>query len=155
MKTYILTGLLCWAAVKTAAQEVASVHFPKDRVGQEDIRSLTGQADEPLAGRLVFTYSYEQEDATVCTIAPRMMGDSWRIQFAVRDGILRDLKVPESVGDLGVFIPEYLLERRLTRFLLGDYPSAEEAHEVLEQVWAAGYEHAFLVKYTDGIRSLQ
>ncbi len=155
MKTYILTGFLCWAAIKTAAQEVASVHFPQDRAGQEDIRSLSGLTAEPVAGPLVVTYSYEQEDATVCTIAPRTMGDSWRIQFAVRDGILRDPKAPGAIDGLGVFIPEYLLERRLTRFLLGDYQSVEEGHEALEQVWAAGYEHAFLVKYTDGIRSLQ
>jgi len=84
------------------------------------------------------------------TTAPRLNGTYYKVQLAAVSNF-----VPErfsAVESLGRVDTELILSRNLTRVLLADYFSLDQARNIVEQAQAKGFGSAYVVEYIDGER---
>jgi hypothetical protein len=117
-------------------------------------------AGEPAAKKTLSTkavnhteaFSYRIGEQDLCTVAPRLSGDVYRIQLDVNRGYSEEVPVVESLSRFGDIYPEYLLNKSLTRLMMGNFVSFDAASSALDFCWKQGFEHAFVVKYSDGFR---
>ncbi|MCG8329829.1 MAG: hypothetical protein MI974_19190 [Chitinophagales bacterium] len=84
------------------------------------------------------------------TTAPRLNGTYYKVQLAAV-GTYKAERFG-NVASLGRIDTELILSRNLTRVLLADYYSLEEARGIVQQAKANGYSGAYVVEYKDGER---
>ncbi|MCB0580056.1 MAG: hypothetical protein KDD10_12205 [Phaeodactylibacter sp.] len=84
------------------------------------------------------------------TSAPRHQGTYYKIQLAAV-GTFQENRF-SNVAALGRIDTELILARGLTRVLLADFFSLQEARSALQQVKSKGYSGAYIVEYVDGER---
>ena len=84
--------------------------------------------------------------------SPRHTGVYYKIQLVALRKFNPKNKKFQSIKDLGRFDTEELVERNITRVLLAEFFSQEEARDALEQVQDNGFARAFIVQYEDGER---
>ncbi len=151
MKT-IFTCAFCISLFCNAiGQEMASLTVPyKTSVLAGEITSNKPAGTKAVNHTEAFSYRVGEQD--LCTVAPRLSGDVYRIQLDVNRGYSEEVPVVESLSRFGDIYTEYLLNKSLTRLLMGNFVSFEAASSTLELCWKQGFEHAFVVKYTDGFR---
>jgi len=91
-----------------------------------------------------------QDNREYQTTAPRLNGTYYKVQLAAVGNF-----IPErfsNVESLGRIDTELILSRNLTRVLLADYFSLEQARKVAQQAKGKGFGSAYVVEYKDGER---
>src|SRR5690606_19008349 len=68
-------------------------------------------------------FSYRIGEQDLCTVAPRLSGDVYRIQLDVNRGYSEEVPVVEPLNRFGDIYPEYLLNKSLTRLMMGNFVS--------------------------------
>lgn len=151
MKT-IFTCVLCFSLFCHAiGQDMAALAVPyKTSVFSGEPAAKKVSKTKSVNHTEAFSYRIGEQD--LCSVSPRLSGNVYRIQLDVRRGYAEEVPVLESLVKFGDIYPEYLLSKSLTRLMLGNFVSFESASSALEVCWKQGYEHAFVVKYTDGFR---
>ncbi|NJK84043.1 MAG: SPOR domain-containing protein, partial [Saprospiraceae bacterium] len=86
------------------------------------------------------------------TDAPRLAGTYYKVQLVALANFKRTDKRYDQVRNLGRIDYEFIKDKGLTRVLLGDYSSKEEADGMLDTATKKGFRNAFIVKYQDGER---
>jgi hypothetical protein len=84
--------------------------------------------------------------------SPRYKGVYYKIQVTALAQPNLDIPLFDSIRSLGLLTDEYLIDRNLSRVLLGDFFNLQEASSILQQVWLDGFPEAYLVKYENGSR---
>jgi hypothetical protein len=96
--------------------------------------------------------SYRLGDMDLCTIAPVLSQETFRVQFTVMEGFYNDFHQFVAERAYGEVYPEYVLNKNRTRYLLGEFYRIEDAKFALERLINLGHNHAFIVKYQEGQR---
>lgn len=86
------------------------------------------------------------------TTAPRHSGVYFKIQLVALKRFNPKSKKFVAINDLGRFDTEKLVKKNITRVLLAEFFSQEEAVDALETVKDSGFPRAFIVQYEDGER---
>jgi tetratricopeptide (TPR) repeat protein/cell division septation protein DedD len=86
------------------------------------------------------------------TNAPKHSGIYYKIQLTAVKKYNPDHKKIKKAADLGRIDTEELVEQKMTRILVGDFFSEDDAKNALSQVHSKGIDAAFVVKYEDGVR---
>lgn len=112
----------------------------KGNAGKEDSYIVRGKSKE--------------DNFEIVTSAPRHQGIYYRIQLSAVKKYDANAEVYNSVKEM---VPmeiqtEFIVDKKLTRVLIGDFFTKEEALAALEQVQSKGFERAFVVQYEDGER---
>lgn len=89
--------------------------------------------------------NYEYE-----TAAPRLQGTYYKVQLAAVGTYIPERF--DNVSTLGRLDTERIMQRNLTRVLLGDYSSIDQARSIMKQAQSKGYSGAYVVEYKDGER---
>lgn len=89
--------------------------------------------------------NYEYE-----TAAPRLQGTYYKVQLAAVGTYIPERF--DNVSSLGRLDTERIIQRKLTRVLVGDFFSLDQARSMLKQIQSKGYSGAYLVEYKDGER---
>ncbi len=79
-------------------------------------------------------------------------GSYYKIQLIAVKTYRPDHKRYRNIKNLARIDTEYFSDQDVTRVLLSDFFSKDEARDMLEQVQERGFESAFIVKYADGRR---
>ena len=89
----------------------------------------------------------------IVTAAPRRMGEYYKIQLiAVKEFDANHVRY-RPVENMGRLDTEYIIEKKLTRVLLAEYHSFDEAQADLRKVRQnKNFERAYIIKYIDGER---
>jgi hypothetical protein len=151
MKT-IFTCAFCISLFCNAiGQEMAALAIPyKTSVLAGEAKTKKAPRTKAVNHTEAFSYRIGEQD--LCTVAPRLGGDVYRIQLDVNRGYSEEVPVVESLARFGDIYPEYLLNKSLTRLMMGNFVSFDAASSALDICWKQGFEHAFVVKYSDGFR---
>ncbi|KAA3631352.1 MAG: hypothetical protein DWQ02_16505 [Bacteroidetes bacterium] len=86
------------------------------------------------------------------TNAPKHSGVYFKIQITAVRKYNPDHKKIKKASDLGRIDTEEISGENLTRVLVGDFFSQDEAINALSDIQSGGNDKAFIVKYEDGIR---
>lgn len=124
-------------------------------LGQLETRSTlpTGMENTFNPGKKdIKAYSYRTGHSDLCTIAPVYEGVIYRVQFTVLEGFYNDFSQFVAERAVGDVYPEYVLNKNLTRYLVGDFANMAEARNALDRLVHIGHPHAFIVRYADGQR---
>ncbi len=97
-------------------------------------------------------YIIREDNFSIVTAAPRYNGAYYRVQLAALRKYNPDSENFRIVKELGTLHTEYINERKLTRVLLGDFFSQEEATAALNLARKHGFEGAYIVGYEDGVK---
>lgn len=84
--------------------------------------------------------------------APRHQGEYFKVQLIAIDKFNAEEARFKKVADLGRFDTEFILDKKLSRVLLADFYSMDEAKQILKKVKSLGFPRAFIVHYKDGER---
>ncbi|MCB0661226.1 MAG: PD40 domain-containing protein [Saprospiraceae bacterium] len=86
------------------------------------------------------------------TNAPRHQGDYYKIQIQAIDKFDKSSSRYDWVRKKGRLDSEYILNKGLTRVLVADFFTFDEAKILLREIQRNGFDRAFIVKYTNGER---
>jgi hypothetical protein len=84
------------------------------------------------------------------TAAPRLNGTYYKVQLAAVGTFRADRF--SNVESLGRIDTELIISRNLTRVLIADFFTIEQAERVVQQAKEQGYSSAYVVEYIDGER---
>ena len=84
--------------------------------------------------------------------SPRYKGVYYKIQVTALAQPNLDIPLFNAIRSLGFLTEEYLIDKNLSRVLLGDFFNLGEATTNLQSVWLNGFPEAYLVKYENGSR---
>lgn len=98
------------------------------------------------------SYIIKDENYSIVTSAPRHSGVYYRVQMVALKKYNPDDKAFKVVKEMGELVTEYITERDLTRVLLGDYFTQQEAVAALDLVKKHGFKGAYVIQYEDGVR---
>lgn len=152
-KLFNLLFALTVCAYATNAQDMAMASIDHNMLSP---KGTVGPTNPTLAksSKTIFKFSYVAGTEEICAISPREKGTTYRIQFTAKDKIDQSLEAYKDLLPIGDIYPEFVFNKKATRYMLGDFTYFGDATYTLEKVWASGYEHAFIVTYVDGLRSL-
>ncbi len=94
----------------------------------------------------------KEDNYEIVTSAPRHDGVYYRIQLAAVKKYDPDASTFKTVKEMGALQSEFIVEKKLTRVLLGDYFTTDEATAALNLVKQQGFPKAFVVQYENGER---
>jgi len=106
----------------------------------------------PSNEEYVYTPQAPGENSTIRTSAPRLTGTYYKVQLIAVSNYDPNHRRYRDVKNLGRLDTEFIIDRGLTRVLMGDYMSKEEAFDMLNAVQQNGFSGAFVVRYMDGER---
>jgi len=106
----------------------------------------------PSNEEYIYTPQAPGENSTIRTSAPRLTGTYFKVQLIAVSNFDPNHRRYRDVKDLGRLDTEFIIDRGLTRVLMGDYMSKEEAFDMLNAVQQNGFSGAFVVRYMDGER---
>ena len=86
------------------------------------------------------------------TSAPRHKGIYFKIQLAAVSKFRSESSTYRKIKKYGRLDTELIVERGLTRVLLADFFSKEEAKQALSAAKKNGFPKAYMVRYEDGVR---
>lgn len=92
------------------------------------------------------------DNLQVVTTAPRSEGTYYKIQIIAIRTFEEDHPRYAGVRNIGRFDTERIVEKNLTRVLIADFGTIEEAKVALNLVEEGGFPDAFIVRYQDGQR---
>jgi hypothetical protein len=98
------------------------------------------------------TYTINDGYYEIVTDAPRHNGTYYRVQLVALKRYNADSEAFSIIREIGQIETEYITERELTRVLLGDYFTKEEASAALNLAKQHGFDGAYVVQYEDGMR---
>lgn len=124
--------------------------FPKDPIFTDPppnpVRNTP--AGEPYTTRGIGP----NDTAEIITAAPRHSGTYYKVQLIAVRTFNDDNSSYDGVRSLGRFDTELIVGRNLTRVLLADFFSRQEAFAALSKVKGLGFPGAFVVRYENGSR---
>ena len=88
----------------------------------------------------------------IITAAPRHVGTYYKVQLIAIKTFDENQSRYDQVKGLARFDTEYIVRKKVTRVLLADFFSEEEAMSMMRQAKSNGFPDAFVVKYEDGER---
>jgi hypothetical protein len=138
--------IICLTAITLQCTAISAQLETKIDLSAQPVR----EADLPK--KVVKAFSYRLGNLDLCTIAPSDKGHVYRVQFTVLEGFYNDFKQFVAERAYGEVYPEYVLNKNLTRYLLGDFEQIDDAKVVLERIINLGHAHAFIVTYSEGMR---
>jgi len=94
----------------------------------------------------------KEDNFEIVTSAPRHDGVYYRIQLVAVKKYNPDAENFKTVKDMGTMQTEFIVDKKLTRVLVGDYFKPEEATAALDLVKQQGFANAFIVQYENGER---
>lgn len=97
-------------------------------------------------------YTINDGDYEIVTDAPRHSGTYYRVQLVALKRYNPDSETFRIIKEVGQIETEYITERDLTRVLLGDYFTKEEAAAALSLAKQHGFNGAYVIEYEDGMR---
>lgn len=106
----------------------------------------------PSNEEYVYTPSTPGESTPLRTTAPRLTGTYYKVQLIAVSTFDEGQSRYNGVRNLGRLDTEFIVEKNVTRVLLGDYMAKEEAFDMLNEVKQNGFSGAFVVRYQDGER---
>lgn len=115
-------------------------HSDGDLIGEDSGDSYTTRGLAP------------DDNFAFVTNAPRYKGVYFKIQLAALMDYNPERELYQQVYSMGRLDTESLIDKDLTRVLLADFFTREEAFSMLTQVQELGFPTAFVVKYEDGER---
>jgi hypothetical protein len=86
------------------------------------------------------------------TNSPRHQGTYYKIQIQAIDKFNRASSRYDWVRKKGRIDTEYILNKGLTRVLIAEFFSFDEAKILLRDIQRQGFDRAFIVKYQNGER---
>ena len=92
------------------------------------------------------------DNAEFSTDAPRHQGEYFKIQVTAVSKFNADHPKIQPLQGYGRIDTEFLIERKLTRVLVADYFTLDQAKSVLNSIQGLGYPSAYIVRYKDGQR---
>lgn len=152
-KLTTLLFALTVCAYAANAQDMAMASIGHNVLSFED-KGIPTNPTVAKASKTIFKFSYIAGTEEICAVSPREKGTTYRIQFTAKDKIDQSLEAYEDLLPIGEIYPEFVFNKKATRYMLGDFTYFGDATYTLEKVWANGYEHAFIVTYVDGFRSV-
>ena len=93
-----------------------------------------------------------RDNYEIVTASPRHTGTYYKVQIIAVAKYNENHKRYNPVRDLGRLDTEYIVKKKLTRVLLADYFSYDEAERILRQAQQNGFSGAYIIKYEDGER---
>lgn len=153
LSTLLFALTVCVYTAHTQDMAMASIGH-----NVSSFEGTTGVPTNPThakSSKNIFKFSYVAGTEEICAISPREKGTTYRIQFTAKDKIDQSLEAYEDLLPIGDIYPEFVFNKKATRYMLGDFTYFGDATYTLEKVWASGYEHAFIVTYVDGFRSVE
>ncbi len=94
----------------------------------------------------------KEDNLEIVTSAPRHQGVYYRIQLVAVKKYDSEAASYTPVKETGQLQTEFIVDKKLTRVLIGDYFTKEEVMTALDRVKQQGFEKAFIVQYEDGER---
>lgn len=94
----------------------------------------------------------KEDNFEIVTSAPRHEGIYYRIQLAAVSKFDANASNLTPIKELGSIHSEFIVDKKLTRVLVGDYFTKEEATTALSSVRQQGFPKAFVVQYENGER---
>jgi cell division septation protein DedD len=92
------------------------------------------------------------ENYEVRTSAPAHAGTYYKVQLSAVSKFDANNPVFKKVREIGRLDAELLVERNLTRVMLGDFFSLEDARSAQATAAANGFSGAYIIKYENGER---
>ena len=93
-----------------------------------------------------------KDNYEIISSAPRHSGRYYKIQLIAVKTFDENQSRYAKVREMGRLDTEFIVAKKLTRVLLADYGSLEEAREALEEVHDSGFGSAYIIQYEDGER---
>lgn len=127
---------------------------PQENVFEATETSPKKESTKPKVGAATaepYT-SRDKNNFEIVTSAPKYEGAYYRIQLAALKKFNENDENYKVVKEMGTLVTEYIVDKKLTRVLLGDYFTQEEADAALALVKQQGFPKAYIVPYQDGER---
>lgn len=93
-----------------------------------------------------------KDNYEIISSAPRHDGKYYKVQLIAVKTFDENQSRYSKVKKMGRLDTEFIVTKKLTRVLLADYGSLEEAKEALEEVHQSGFPRAYIIQYEDGER---
>mgnify|MGYP002624259533 CR=1 FL=1 len=93
-----------------------------------------------------------KDNYEIVSTAPRYKGTYYKIQLIAVKTFNEDHDRYKAVKKMGRLDTEFIVEKKLTRVLLADYGTLEEAKDALADVKNSGFSGAYIIQYKDGER---
>lgn len=93
-----------------------------------------------------------RDNYEIVTSSPRHTGTYYKVQIIAVASYDENHRRYNPVRGLGRLDTEYIVAKKLTRVLLADYFSFDEAKQTLRQAQRNGFSGAYIIKYEDGER---
>lgn len=94
----------------------------------------------------------KDDNYEIVTSAPRHEGVYYRIQLVAVKKYDPNASNFKAIKEMGTLQSEFIVDKKLTRVLLGDFFTPQEVTAALELVKQQGFEKAFVVQYENGER---
>lgn len=114
----------------------------------KDPKPNVGVATEPYTTRGIGP----NDTAEIITAAPRYEGTYYKVQLIALRTFNDDNPIFDPVRNLGRLDYEEIVGRNLTRVLLADFFSKQEALAMMKRVQDLGFPGAFVIRYENGAR---
>jgi len=141
--------------VSTPEPSVQSVpDAPKPEVEQPAVVETVPVVESTVSKYPNHQQSTEGSPTSVPVTAPKVnySGVYYRVQVRAVDFYDPNSSMFTPISGYGVLHSEYLEQKGLTRVLVGDYSTLDEAKQMMESIRGSGFPDAFLVKYRNGRR---
>lgn len=134
------------APTEVTNKEKTNAPAPKPKT---DTKSSTST---PNVEEYTYTPSAEGENFPIRTDAPKLDGVYYKVQLIALANFNKTNARYDGVRKLGRLDYEFIMDKGVTRVLLGDYLSKAEANDVASEVARQGFGGVFIVKYENGAR---
>lgn len=139
---------------KLATQPVADTPVKDPAKTTKPTKDVTKKDKNSKDDSYIVRGKSKEDNFEIVTSAPRHQGVYYRIQLAAVKKYDANADTYNSIKEMQPLAlqTEFIVEKKLTRVLVGDFFTKEEAMAALEQVQSKGFERAFVVQYEDGER---
>ena len=134
---------------RTSAAGTSTKPQPVKIAPSASAESTTDSGSEPYTTR----GNSPKDNYEIISSAPRHDGKYYKVQLIAVRTFDENKSRYSKVKEMGRLDTEFIVERNLTRVLLADYGSLEEARAALERVHDSGFPSAYIIEYEDGVRN--
>lgn len=115
-------------------------------------RVVMDESDESDSTPYTSRGKSKKDNYEIVTSAPRYKGVYYKIQLIAVKTFNESHSRYAEVKKMGRLDTEFIVEKKLTRVLLADYGTLDEAKDALGDVKDSGFSGAYIIQYEDGER---